>query len=438
MLRSSAASNLHSPIEIGSVIRQRLLRFQIVSSRGWMFRRTLFSALVACGLSVAVQATPLPGFKLQKVITAPAGAFITSLTIDSHGTIYYSSRGGEIYRFDGTNSVLVTKLDTATTGNEGLLGIALRSDHELLAHHVLVDESGDIISSVALPSGETKTVATFICDGGRVCGNEHHGGNITVASDGSAYFAIGDYGGNIPAQQEQSPGGKVFQILPDNTVTRWALGFRNPYDMAYDDAAQALIIGDNGPVAGDEINVVRYGENGGWPFTFGNQPAVAGMLPPSYVFQLVTAPTGLQLLNGRGFLRRGVLVGGFVTKGLHYLPQTSGPMQSFDLFTSDIGPVLDVTQASDGTIWVAGFSAIYRLITPHVGDCDGDGFVDAKDSNALAQEILDGDGTLTWNAQFGGYRGSWGCDVNQDGLIDARDLVALTKLREGRHRPVNP
>jgi glucose/arabinose dehydrogenase len=376
----------------------------------------------------------LPGFKLLKI--ADATGFITSLTLNSKGEIYYSVRDGEIYALSGSKSVLITKLETANSGNEALLGIAFRSDHELLAHHVLVDETGDVISSVELPSAEVTEVARFICDGGRVCGNEHHGGNITVAHDGYAYFAIGDYGGNVVSQNPDSPGGKVFRISPQNDVLRFALGFRNPFDMVYDGASGALLVGDNGPIGGDELHLIHAGDNAGWPLTYGFQDPVPGMVPPVFVFQGTTAPTGMTLLNGRGFFRSGMLVGGFVTKALHYFPDALAPRFGYQIFSAnDAGSVLDVVQAANGTIYFATGNAIFQLIPPRVGDCDGDGLVDARDNTALAHEILDGDGDSTFDAQKGGFRGSWGCDANQDALIDSRDLVMLTRL-QGRNRPL--
>ena len=39
-------------------------------------------------------------------------------------------------------------------------------------------------------------------------------------------------------------------------------------------------------------------------------------------------------------------------------------------------------------------------------------------------------------AQAGTYPGSWGCDANADGLIDAADLDALSSLLHGRRRAV--
>ena len=41
-------------------------------------------------------------------------------------------------------------------------------------------------------------------------------------------------------------GGKIFRMSPDGTVTQFARGFRNPFDMAWDPEHRRLIVGDNG------------------------------------------------------------------------------------------------------------------------------------------------------------------------------------------------
>jgi len=78
-----------------------------------------------------------------------------------------------------------------------------------------------------------------------------------------------------------------------------------------------------------------------------------------------------------------------------------------------------------------------RLIPPQPGDCNGDGIVDAADVPALSRELGDGDPHPTFTAQDGAFRGSWGCDVDQNGVIDSRDMAALLTRLAGRARAVN-
>jgi hypothetical protein len=70
--------------------------------------------------------------------------------------------------------------------------------------------------------------------------------------------------------------------------------------------------------------------------------------------------------------------------------------------------------ASDGFV---------RILPGKLGDCNGDGLVDAGDLSALVLELFDGDGVLPADTPFGTYAGnSIGCNPNQDMVVDAGDL----------------
>ena len=93
--------------------------------------------------------------------------------------------------------------------------------------------------------------------------------------------------------------------------------------------------------------------------------------------------------------------------------------------------------SGNGDIYFVTGNALYHLVTPARGDCNGDGKVDADDIAALAQALLDGPYATT-SATNGNHTGSWGCDVNGDGMVDARDMTALVRLLSSRTRSVRP
>lgn len=392
----------------------------------------LIAALaVASDLAAAV----LPGFRVERI--APVAGFVTSVAFDNQNRLHYSIRTGEIYRLDGTESVQVAAVETASVGNEALLGIAFRGPREIVAHYVAPDHTADVISSVDLETGTVTEIQRFVCADGQICSSEHHGGNLIVSPDGSIFFGIGDLGSGPNAQDLRSPGGKIWRITRGGEASMFALGFRNPFDMVFDSTIGRLILADNGPIAEDEMNHVVEGGNYGWPKTMGNQPVAAGSIGPSYVFDGVVAPTGMTQLREVGMLRgRSVLVSTFVTGALYYFPRVH--LDSIErpavIMVDEVGPLIDVVQNGVGEIYFTSTKAIYRLHPPRPGDANGDGQVDAADFEALSSEILDGDDEATIHAQDGAFRGSWGADVNRDGTIDAGDLVALAKLQHQRGR----
>lgn len=401
--------------------------------------RLLIPLILALPMSLffttPLPASTLPGITFDKI--ASTKGYLTSMALDSTGRIFYSVTTGQVYRLDGGQSTEVALVPTASSGNAVLTGIAFRSDDELVAHYVSPDLTADVLTSVRLSEGSQTEIFRWVCDGGRPCPTEHHGGNPVVAPDGSIYLGIGDFGGGEIAQNPLSPAGKVFRVN-GGASHMFALGLRNPFDFAFDAQNNTLILGDNGPEGEDEINIVRDGDNLGWPFTVGAQPPVEGAVAPIYTFANTIAPTGVLLLRERMFMnRRGLLVGAYVTRALYYFPDIDArPLPDpLVIVSEETEPIIDVVQDSRGEIFFASGEAIYQLRTPRPGDANGDGRIESNDLEAIAREIHDGDGNRTVRASGGSFAGSWGADVNVDGTIDSRDLVALVRILNKRTRP---
>lgn len=410
-------------------------------------------------LATSARAATLPGFRIETLVRAPG--FVSSLVSDSHGTIYFTTTNGWIYRVDGptdsgaAQATPVATLPTHAGGNGGLLGMALLDDETAVVHYTVWNNAGgslakvldDVVSRVDLRDGAETVLHAFACDiVSRVRGAsaEHHGGNLTVAPDGSVFVGIGEYGGRAIAQEPEWNGGKIWRVAPDGEVTQWALGMRNPYDLAWDPELERVVVADNGEDGGDEIHVIGEGANCGWPATYGNHPPLEGAVAPAYVFPETVAPTGVVRLDGANpLLRRGYLVGAFVTRAIYYFTSMAAPVGDPVAVVDELDEfVIDVTQAANGDIVFATAgaegTAIHRLHVPLRGDCNGDGLTNSHDVLPLMREIDDGAPPPhpTVEAQSGTYAGSWGCDANADGVIDAADLGTLSSLLHGRRRAV--
>lgn len=382
----------------------------------------------------------LPGFGLDQ-ISAPDG-FPTSVAFDADGVLHYTTMDGGIFRHEEGEDIEVGRVDSANEGNAALLGMAFAPDGTAVVHYVSSDLSADVVSRIDLSSGEETILARLQCSpNGSPCPTEHHGGNPDVASDGTIFFGIGDYGLLNIAQNDDVHAAKIYRVDVDGTVEVWAKGFRNPFDLAWDEKYDRLIAEDNGASGNsDEIVFVRAGENHGWPLTMGNEPPVAGTTPPAFVFADRTAPTGLVLAEATtGWFRQGILVTSFVTRALYYFPSFNE--HSIEppvvVFHDETTPLIDVRQAPDGEIYVASAFGVFRLITPRPGDVDGDGEINRADFDALREELSDtAGGNRTINAHDGTFCASWGADVDQNGEINSADLTELARLLSTRRRPV--
>jgi glucose/arabinose dehydrogenase len=382
----------------------------------------------------------LPGFRTEKV--AAARGFVTSIAFDPEGVAFYSVTDGGIYRLEGSESILVTTVPTASVGNAVLLGIAFRGG-AIVAHYVAPDLTAEIIAEVNPENGAIREIARILCAGGQPCSSEHHGGNPTVGPDGAIFVGIGDFGFPNLASRADSPAGRIFRIGADGTVTPFALGFRNPYDLAVAPSGDYLIAADNGAEGNDEITFVRAGENHGWPLTSGSSPSPAGMTPPVYVFPDTVAPTGLTLARGlTPGGHTGYLVASFVTSAIYFFPDLSAPHQAPITLLEDLpqlggfNSILDVAQNARGEIFFATAGAIWRLHPPAIGDVDGDGALTERDLEGLAHELVDGDPDELLAIHGGSFAASWGADVNRDGRVNSSDLVAWVILAQRRGRLV--
>ncbi len=167
----------------------------------------------------------------------------------------------------------------------------------------------------------------------------HNGGHLAFGPDGYLYIGLGDGGsGNDPQNNAQSPGtllGKMlrvdvnvnaddpngFRIPEDNPFLDgvpisalpeiWSFGWRNPWRYSFDDfgegATGALIVGDVGQNAREEINYEPHragGRNYGWRMregridTPGVQRTIAAYLPLADPIHDYPRPDGFAVTGG--------------------------------------------------------------------------------------------------------------------------------------------
>jgi hypothetical protein len=202
----------------------------------------------------------------------------------------------------------------------------------------------------------------------------HNGGNLAFGPDGFLYIGMGDGGsGNDPNNRAQSPTsllGKMLRIdvsgspangytvppgNPDFTMVTppimnalpeiWAFGLRNPWRYSFDDvgpgATGALLIGDVGQGAREEINYEPAGQGGrnyGWSVfegrientdNLGLQPAYQPLTAPMYDY---TRASG-QVITG-GYMYRGGALGAAYQGRYFYADCGSGRIWSLAVAVS--------------------------------------------------------------------------------------------------------
>jgi glucose/arabinose dehydrogenase len=247
----------------------------------------------------------------------------------------------------------------------------------------------------------------------------HNGGNLAFGPDGYLYIGMGDGGaGDDPDNHAQTPTsllGKMLRIdvsgsaangyvvppgNPDFTMVNppimnalpeiWAFGLRNPWRYSFDNvgpgATGALVIGDVGQSAREEINYEPAGQGGrnyGWsvfegkienPVNAGRQPAYQPLTAPMYDY---TRASG-QVITG-GYVNRGTALGPSYQGRYFYADCGSGRIWSLAVSIAAGEGV-----ASDNRDHTSELGGPFRCITSFARDAAGDlYFMDFDPLNAV-------------------------------------------------------
>jgi glucose/arabinose dehydrogenase len=218
-------------------------------------------------------------------------------------------------------------------------------------------------------------------------GRQHFGSRIAFGPDGMLYASFGERS-DTPmrpfAQALDAHLGKSIRIRPDGSVPPdnpfvgradakpeiWTLGHRNPQGLAFDPQGRLWQV-EHGTRGGDELNLLEKAKNYGWPRQAygieysGKQPIssplgdaaphVQGMQEPTYFWDPVIAPSGLQFYTGNAFpaWRGNAFIGGLGSKRLVRLVLDGTRVTGEEHLLVDRGKrVRDVRQGPDGLLYL--------------------------------------------------------------------------------------
>lgn len=167
---------------------------------------------------------------------------------------------------------------------------------------VRVTVAGDVVDPASL---------VVVFDGIATDGGNHDGGDVHVGPDGFLYIGPGDTGRgdfgdpgdstNPYARDLQRPEGKILRMTLDGQPAPgnpflgqggaadfvFASGFRNPFRFTFDPQTSLLWAADVGQNTWEEIDVVRAGDDLGWPMCEGHAPqsvCPGGTVSPVHVY----------------------------------------------------------------------------------------------------------------------------------------------------------
>ena len=278
----------------------------------------------------------------------------------------------------------------AVGGQGGLLDIRLHPDYA---------KNGWIYLSFskALPKGPLTSVVRGRLKGNRFedvetifvppagegsGGGVHFGCRIVFDGMGHVFFSIGDRGDvTTPANQAQrldNVKGKVHRLNDDGSVPAdnpfvnqagarssiWSYGNRNPQGLAIQPGTGLLWETEHGPRGGDELNIIRKGENYGWPvITYGinysgtpitDHTSQDGMQQPVKYWIPSPALCGIDFYTGEAFpkWKGNLFVSALAQNRLFRLRLDGEKVAQQEELLVGTGRVRDVRAFDDGFLYV--------------------------------------------------------------------------------------
>ncbi|KWX00618.1 glucose sorbosone dehydrogenase [Carbonactinospora thermoautotrophica] len=244
----------------------------------------------------------------------------------------------------------------APGGEGGLLGIAVspnyRRDRLLYAYFTAAEDNRVVrMTYHGGRLGAPQPVVTGIPKG-----HIHNGGRIRFGPDGMLYIGTGESGDRPLSQDLGSLGGKILRVTPEgkpapgNPFNRaplvYSYGHRNVQGLAFDSGGR-LWAAEFGQNTWDELNLIKSGQNYGWPHVEGKGDRPRYRDPVAQWGTAEASPSGIAIKGDVVYLAalRGSRLWQVPIQG-----DTAGKPREF--FTREYGRLRTVEVAPDGSLWV--------------------------------------------------------------------------------------
>ncbi|SDQ79770.1 Glucose/arabinose dehydrogenase, beta-propeller fold [Virgibacillus salinus] len=241
-------------------------------------------------------------------------------TINKSGNNFFlSQRDGSVIQIDGdlglveVQDVEVSE-DILHEGQGGFLGFTLAPDFNTskmaFAYHTY-QEDGEILNRIISMSLKNNiwTEEDVLLEG--IPGGEiNTGGRIQIGPDEMLYATTGDTGQAEKAQELDNLAGKILrmelngEVPEDNPFDNsyiYSFGHRNPQGLAWDYEGN-FYSSEHGESGHDEINLIKAGQNYGWPVIEGDEEASDMIEPIHHSGDDTWAPSGMAFNDGQLFV----------------------------------------------------------------------------------------------------------------------------------------
>ncbi len=368
--------------------------------------------LSACndGLSVDPEVLPEGEVVLESVVSEDATFRVVRVIDDLQhpwgvawlpdGRMLLTERPGRMSLVENQS---MTELDglpeIRASGQGGLLDVAVHPDYAdngwiYFTYSAPVDgNTGTSLARARLGNGELTDLEILYTEEPGKSPGRHYGSRIVFPGDGTVLFTIGDRGQRSPSQDLNDPAGSTLRLNEDGSIPNdnpfagrndvlpeiYSYGHRNAQGMVVHPETGVIWQHEHGPRGGDELNIIRPGENYGWPdatygVEYGSRRSI-GIEPhedPDIVNPLTEwspsiAPSGMTIYHGDRFpgWSGDVFVGALAHRHIRrVVVEGQEVVRQEELLRDELGRIRDLRTGPDGNIYVLtdhSGGGLYRL-----------------------------------------------------------------------------
>lgn len=220
---------------------------------------------------------------------------------------------------------------------------------------------------------------------------QHFGARIEFDRQGYLYLSVGDRGGRDEVQTRANYRGRVLRFHDDGSIPKdnpfitdptakpeiFSYGHRNPQGMSMNPLTGDIWEHEHGPQGGDEVNIIKGGNNYGWPvISYGinydnsiltEEFAREGMEQPVLYWKPSIAPCGMDFVESDLYgpaWKNNLLVGSMKFQYLNRCEVQDNRIIHQEKLLEGMGRVRVVRQAPDGYIYVGleGPGRVVKLV----------------------------------------------------------------------------